>query len=122
MRAVGIGLLGVGLLASLWADSPCQAAGPSSLGIAVVQTTVGHPPGPPGPGRYWRHPPVPRPPCVVLPPPPPPPPPPRRVYYVYPPAVYYYPYPFYYYSYYDYYAPHGTLYYSTPRAGIVIHW
>jgi hypothetical protein len=76
MRAVGIGLLGVGLLASLWADSPCQAAGPSSLGIAVVQTTVGHPPGPPGPGRYWRHPPVPRPPCVVLPPPPPPPPPP----------------------------------------------
>lgn len=115
MRALGIGLVMVGLLAIGWGESSAQAAFPSSLAGWVVSGGVGHPPGP---GRYWHPRPAPPPPCVVLPPPPPPPPPPRRIYYVYPPAVYY-PYPSYYY---EYPSSHGTFYYSTPRAGIAITW
>ena len=118
MRAVGIGLLGVGLLAGLWAETPCQAAGRGSLEMAVVQATVGHPPGPPSPDRYWwYHPPVHRTPCVVLPPPPSPPP--RRVCYAYPPVVYY---PCPYFWVYEYLRPPGTFYYSTPRSGVIIRW
>ncbi|MCS7305783.1 MAG: hypothetical protein NZ602_11845 [Thermoguttaceae bacterium] len=117
MRAVGIGLITVGILAILLPQTPSEAAPPSSVGTWVASTGVAHPPGPPGPGRYWRPLPPPPPPCVVLPPPPPPPP--RRVYYLYPPVVYEYTFPGYFY---DYPYSRGTFYYSTPRTGIIIRW
>lgn len=112
MRKLGIGLWAVGIFAALWADNPTQAASPTPVTVAIGVAELGHHPGPAHHGRHWH--PHPRRVCrpwIVLPPPPPPLPRVYSYYYSVTPLV-----P----SYYG--GVHGGIYYSSPRAGIVISW